>query len=109
MHTKFAVYTEDLENDSDIIVQLFSRCSDLGDSVIITDSINSSKFQHYPLFPSFYLKFFPGSVIFMNIEDYLQYKDNMMGSPMLFMDENTPNSIDKSLIKNEHILNRKAL
>lgn len=109
MHTPVAIYTENLDNHFDEIMKLFHKYSYVGDVVIITDNINSNKYQHQSLFPSFYIKFFRGIVIFLEMADYLEYYNTIIGSPMLFIDHETFKAIDKSLIKHEHILSKESL
>lgn len=102
-HQSFAIYTESLDSNSSLVKFITDYCSRLGDVILITDSLDTSKFQHYPIFPSFYIRYFPGNVIFLNMEDYLEYKDYTIGKSVIFVDPNNPIKFDRSLISKDNL------
>ena len=69
---------------SDIFV-----CSD--DNVVITNS--------FSLLPSFYLKFFQGSIIFTNIENYMEYKDVAKLAKSYIIVKSAQEMVDNSINK----------
>lgn len=104
MSLSFGIFSESLDKDSLIIKKLFDYYTNLGDVVLITDSLDSAEFQHYPIFPSFYIRFFQGCIIFLDIEDYLEYKDNLVGIPKVLLYKSDGSTIDRSLVSKNHIL-----
>lgn len=94
MNNSFGIYSENLEQDMTLIHQLGEQCKKLGDTVIFTDAMNSGHFTDYAVFPSFYVRFFQGVVIFFNMEDYTQYKDIVVGKPMLYLTEDMLQTMD---------------
>jgi hypothetical protein len=105
MNNSFGIFTEDPSNDQQTVALLGEQCKKNGDTVIFTDNINSNILHDYSIFPSFYMRFFRGIVIFLNMEDYIQYKDNISGKPMLYLTEEMVRSsnIDGSLIHKNNV------
>jgi hypothetical protein len=105
MNNSFGIFTEDPSNNQEIIGLLGEQCKKNGDTVIFTDNINSNALHNYSMFPSFYMRFFQGMVIFLNIEDYTQYKDSIIGKPMLYLTEEMLRSsnIDGSMINKNNV------
>lgn len=100
MNNSFGIFSDDIESETDSIKLLGDQCKKLGDTVLFTDDISTNKFNDYAIFSSFYMKFFSGIIIFLAIEDYILYKDNIMGKAMLYLTEDMlkSNNIDLSLI-----------
>ena len=105
MNNSFGIFTEDLSNDQETIRLLGEQCKKNGDTVVFTDNIESNSLHDYSIFPSFYMRFFQGMVIFLTMEDYTQYKNNIIGKPMLYLTEEMlkSNNIDRSLINNNNV------
>lgn len=96
--SKFGIYTENLQEDKNIAKQLHDQCSKMGDTVVFTDSMNTD-LHDCALFPSFYIRFFKGTVIFLRLEDYLEHKNTMIGQPKLI----SSSSINKTLVEQNHL------
>jgi hypothetical protein len=105
MNNSFGIFAENLEHSKDLICELANQCKKIGDTVLFTDSIHSNEFTDYAIFPSFYMRFFQGVVIFLNIEDHTQHKDIIIGKPMLYLTEQMlkENKIDGSMINKSEI------
>lgn len=99
MHTQIAIYSDNIHEDKTKIIEVFHHFKNQNDVVVITDNINDSEYKDYAVFPSFYTKFFQGTVIFLHLEDYLEYKDTIIGSPKILLDPKTAKNIDTSLVK----------
>lgn len=105
MHNSLGIFSENLDLHKTHIDSISIACRKLNDFVLFTDNINNQYFDNYAIFPSFYMRFFKGMVIFLTIEDYMQYKDSMIGKPMFFLTEQMlqNNNIDISLINKDSI------
>ena len=105
MNNSFAIFSEDILENIETIKILGNQRKKLGDTILFTDNISSNKYSDYAIFSSFYMKFFSGIVIFLNIEDYTQYKDSIMGRSMLYLTEEIlkSNNIDISIINKNDI------
>jgi hypothetical protein len=105
MNNSFGIFAENLEENKNLIYELGNQCKKLGDTVLFTDSIQSNEFIEYAIFPSFYMRFFQGVVIFLNIEDHTEHKNNIIGKPMLYLTEQTlkHTKIDGSMVNKSEI------
>lgn len=105
MNNSFAIFSDDLETNKEVIHKLGTECKKLGDTVLFTDSIDTNSFVNYAIFPSFYMRFFNGIVIFLNTVDHMQYKNSIMGKPMLYLSEEMlkSNNIDLSTVSKENL------
>lgn len=100
MNNSFGIFSDSLEANKNIIYKIGKECKKLGDTVLFTDSVDTNAFVDYAIFSSFYMRFFKGIIIFLNIEDHTQYKDIIMGKPMMYLTEELLKSknMDLSLI-----------
>ncbi len=105
MNNSFSIFVEDLNTHKETIINLGKECKKLGDTVLFTDSIDSASFTDYAIFSSFYMRFFKGIVIFLTVEDHTQYKNTIIGKPMLYLtpDMLKSNNIDMSLVDKNNI------
>lgn len=94
----FAIYTDNLDRDSELIRKITKDTRNMPGQVIFCDGLNSYKMTDYPVFPSFYMRFFADPVIFLNMEDYVQFKDTIIAKSMLYVDSQNINPIDRSII-----------
>jgi len=71
---------------------------------IIYNISQAITFNDIALLPSFYLRFYSGPIIFLNIEDYLEHKDLIIGQPIIYLSNNTPENVSRNMIKNCDII-----
>lgn len=105
MNNSFGIFADDLESHKDTIRKLGEECRKLGDTVLFTDNINTNSYSDYAIFSSFYMRFFQGIVIFLDIEDLTLYKNTIIGKPMLYLTDDImkTNNIDIGLIDKNNI------
>jgi hypothetical protein len=108
--SSIAVYSSALAVQIDIIrrVKAFFKSSDeLVDFLIFSDDIASGLLVDTAILSTFYTTFYPGKVIFLNVEDYLANKDNLLTNDyVLLLDfkDALEHKLDISLLKNTQIL-----
>jgi len=98
---ELAIYTSNFaqfENLIDSVRTFFHK--EYTDIFICTPFFNSPRKEYACLHP-FYLTFFKGTSLFLTLEDYIEYKDNIIGEKILFVDSNIQNNIpiDRSIFK----------
>lgn len=105
MNNSFGIFSDDLESNKDTIRKLGEECRKLGDTVLFTDNIDTNSYSDYAIFSSFYIRFFQGIVIFLNMEDLTLYKNTIIGKPMLYLTDDIlkTNNIDRTLIDKNNI------
>lgn len=100
---KLAIYTSDFNNSQSIIDQILNllKLEDYDDFFICSSTINNNV-NNYAVLQPFYLTFFQGSVVFLNMDEYLEYKDKIIGSKILYVDPDNKTSkyvFDKNIFK----------
>lgn len=100
---KLAIYTSDFNNNQSIIDQILNllKLEDYDDFFICSSTINNNV-NNYAVLQPFYLTFFQGSVVFLNMDEYLEYKDKIIGSKILYVDPDNKASkyvLDKNIFK----------
>lgn len=100
---KLAIYTSDFNNNQSIIDQILNllKLEDYDDFFICSSTINNNV-NNYAVLQPFYLTFFQGSVVFLNMDEYLEYKDKIIGSKILYVDPDNKASkyvFDKNIFK----------
>lgn len=100
---KLAIYTSDFNNNQTIIDQILNllKLEDYDDFFICSSSINNNA-SNYAVLQPFYITFFDGVVVFLNIDEYLEYKDKIIGSKIIYIDPDNKLSnyiLDKSIFK----------
>lgn len=99
---ELAIYTSnfvEFQSTIDTIRMFFHK--EYTDIFICTPLFNSS-YRSYASIHPFYLTFFKGTSLFLTLEEYLEYKDNVIGQKILFVDKNGFNNhtpIDRSIFK----------
>lgn len=85
MKNSVGVFTNRLENIESSISEIQSQYK-YDDFVIFNDFFFDCNelSKKYSIFSSFYMKFFQGTVIFIDEHDYLKYKDNILGKTVLW-------------------------
>lgn len=100
----YGIYVEDLERDSLSIKTLADGFKTQGDVVLFWDSDQNTLSHQYAIFPSFYVKFFRGTIVFLSVENYMVYKDQIIGKPMLYIEKNNFKNLDRSIIQTDNII-----
>lgn len=97
-----AVLTEDISSNIDLIEKIKNFIRDRDDFIIFTDNIVHTNDSHGVL-STFYLVSYDGLLVFLDINDYIRYKDNILAKPVIYIE--TYNSLlDKNILKNCAIL-----
>lgn len=101
--SSIGIYLNNINDNLDII-QKIKTFFDKYDFVLFNDT-NQSNEKHATL-PTFYMKFYDGSIVFLSIEDYLIYKETIKSDAILLLDIKTAidSKIDRSIIKGCKIL-----
>lgn len=100
-YKKIAILVNDEKINIDYILNKIIQNIQIDDIVIFSDSNNISNIKDMAVLSSFYLKFFDGSIVFTNINEYLTYKDEIVADEtFLVSDLQTllENNIDKSVL-----------
>jgi hypothetical protein len=85
MKQKFAIYSDNINKNTYIAIKNYlSKKYSYYDCVIFSDSF-LDKAIDATIVSSFYLRFFVGSVIFTNIEDYIYYKDLIISNSIFLI------------------------
>jgi len=104
---RVAILTNSIVN-IDYLIKTISQKYDIDDIIIFSDSNQILDIGDYAIFSSFYLKFFDGSVVFTNTDDYLAYKDTIVSNEIFLLsdaDDLIAANIDRSiLVKNKTTL-----
>jgi hypothetical protein len=79
-----AVYTTDFNKHEKIIADIKNLLNP-SDFFICTPIINNSTTIYASIQP-FYITFFEGCVVFLNMEEYLEYKDKIIADLILYLD-----------------------
>jgi hypothetical protein len=100
---KLAIYTSDFNTNQIIIDEIlnFLRLDDYDDFFICSSTINNNV-NNYAILQPFYITFFEGFVVFLNMDEYLEYKDKIIGSKILYVDPENKGSqyiFDKRIFK----------
>lgn len=102
----YSVYTNSIIDNIDLIekIKIFlQEDAKILDFVIFTDEIEYGVSNH-SILSTFYMIAYRGNIIFLNLDDYFSYKDNLLAKPILYLDSNNASTLDKSMIKNCLIL-----
>lgn len=102
-----SIYTDDPVSNKETIIKIKNYINnhyEFSDFVIISDLNYLDKDIDASVLSSFYLKFFSGSVIFLDPQDYMLYSDNMMCNSILYLETKDIANIDRNTIKNCDIL-----
>lgn len=102
-----ALYSNDPNKNKDIILNIKNfilQNNKYSDFTIISDSTNLKGINNTSLIFSFYLKFFNGTIIFIDINDYLLYKDEIIAKCIVFLQNNDLSTVDRNCIKECDIL-----
>ena len=78
-----AVFSNDLEFVKNNVTNIMHNQS-YDDVVIFTDFFINNHNLPYSIFSSFYMKFYPGKIIFLNENDYKTYSKTILGQPELY-------------------------
>lgn len=87
MKNSFAVYCPGIVISEDLINPIKKRYinQNYDDFVVFTDIFYAAEdCRDHGIMSTFYMKFFRGKVIFLNQEDYIKYKDNILGEAVLY-------------------------
>lgn len=97
------IFSNNLNKDLSNIIEIkkfFENTNNYSDFTIFSNTSLGKKLFDISILLSFYVSFFDGSIVFLNIEDYTHYKDRIIGKPILYLDDTIINSIDRNIIKN---------
>jgi len=105
----YSVFSDSLIEDKSLILEIKNfinhdyPCSDF---TVFSSSNNTSEYIEFAILVSFYLRFFNGDVVFLHIDDYYAHKDHILGRPILYLDSNNMEQVDRNSIKGCDILTR---
>lgn len=103
---RYSIFSTDIARDIDLIerTKAFLYSSDtVEDFFIFTDEVAGLLNDHGSL-PTFYIIGYRGVTIFLNVEDYLLFKDKTNGDIAIFLSKEDLPNIDRSIIKNHKII-----
>lgn len=78
-----AIFSNDLEFVKNNISNIINN-QKYDDIVIFTDFFITNYNLPYSIFSSFYMKFYPGEIVFLNETDYNKYAKAIVGQPILY-------------------------
>lgn len=105
MLKSLAIYCNDIKKNIDLINKIkdfFSKT----DFVIFADNIVNVPTTEIAILLTYYMRFYHGTVVFLDIDEYLTYKDTLVGKAVLFFNKNDAydKKISKVMIKNVKII-----
>jgi hypothetical protein len=106
MKNSIGIFTDNILDNSQIIKEIKNfLLSDnpFSDFVVFTPDLIKSYDTETSILIDYYMLFYKGLIIFLSVDDFLIYKDKIIGKPCVFL-QNIPNNIDKSQLKNCMIL-----
>lgn len=82
----YAVFTENISENIDTIQNIRNYLKQKYDSdfVVFSDNINTISDCSLGILPSFYMRYFQGTTIFLDTLNYLENKNNMLNEPYLY-------------------------
>jgi hypothetical protein len=83
MKTSVAIFSKNLELLKEQIPLIKNEFKDYDDFLIFTDSFDSVSID-CSIMSTFYMKFFPGTVIFLNESDYQNNESKILGQCLLW-------------------------
>lgn len=100
----YAIFSSNIKEDINLIFRLHSFFKEhfpSQDFVIFTEDTTYA-ISDYAMLSTFYMVGYVGSIVFLNIEDYFNYKDSVRGDKILYIDNQNSNSfsLDRSMMKN---------
>jgi hypothetical protein len=98
MKNTFAIFCNEQTDTLDILYNHILQ-KYFSDIFLVTDNTSISFKKHYSILYSFYLRFYKGAVIFLNINDYLSNKLNVQDNQIYVVCE-VKDLIDVGLDKN---------
>lgn len=100
-----AIYTtnfiESAQNISELKNFLFDQ--QFYDDVFICSDILQGIDTSWATIHPFYLKFFKGDILFLSLEDYVEYRDLIIGNPIVYVESSRNNlsiPMDRSMFQN---------
>lgn len=99
---KLSIYTSNFADNKVLIDSILDLIHKDYDDVFICTSICNSDTNKYAILQPFYITFFDGTVLFLNMDEYLEYKDKIIGSKILYIDPDNkgPNYVfEKAIFK----------
>lgn len=107
MNNRFTIFTNDCSDKIDIIYDYLLQ-NNYYDICIVTENSALNIDKKYAILYSFYLKFYKGSIIFLDIKDYIdnQYLvDHLNKYVVCTPQEIIDSKLDKYSLKNVKIIN----
>lgn len=102
----YSIFTDSILHNIDLIEKIkffLKKQYPIIDFVIFTDDIEYGC-NNSSVLTTFYMIAYKGVVIFLNIDDYFMYKDNISGGAILYLTKEDIPNIDQNSIKNCGIL-----
>jgi hypothetical protein len=100
-----SIYTSDFKKNQSLIQEIKTFLSkDYQDIFICTSLLNDADPTHASLHP-FYLPFFDGVTVFISLEEYIEYKDKILGRTIIYI-ETTDTRLNRSLLNRCDLLTR---
>jgi hypothetical protein len=106
MKNTFAIFCNEQSDELDIVYRNLLQ-KYMADVFIVADNTTTSFNKYYAILYSFYLCFYKGVVIFLNIEDYLSNKNTVENNEIYLVcdvKDLIDAGIDKSLLNNVKLL-----
>lgn len=99
---RYSIFSTDIAKDIDLIerIKYFLQNTDtVEDFCVFTDEVVGLLPEH-SLLPTFYTIGYKGSMIFLNTQDYMSFKDKINGDIIIFLSKDDISNIDRNTIKN---------
>lgn len=99
---RYSIFSTNMARDIDLIerIKVFLYSNDIvEDFFIFTDEVMTLLPDHSSL-PTFYTIGYKGSTVFLNIQDYMSFKDKINGDIIIFLSKEDIPDIDRDSIKN---------
>lgn len=97
-----AIYTSEISNNIETIWKLklfFMQNNRADDFVIFSDIIHDVRFNNFSIVQSYEMRFFKGSVVFLNISDYEEHK-NILANKILCLNMDSLDDKTRDVVNN---------
>lgn len=102
----YSVFVDDVANNIDLIDKIksfFQEQHPTIDFVVFTDNILYATTNH-SILSTFYIIAYSGAIVFLDMNNYLTYKDQIKGQPILYLNQDYISTLDRNTVKHCTIL-----
>ncbi|MGA1049636.1 MAG: hypothetical protein ACO3UU_16655 [Minisyncoccia bacterium] len=85
-----------------MLQNLFTKLADTANILLFSDDPDTRDLYNFAIFPSFHMPYFNGSIIFLDLDNFLYHQQNINAHPLLYY-TGSMKDLDRSIISKENI------